>query len=202
MSVAAAKRKIGILSGTFDPVHIGHITLALQAAETAGLDKVYLIPEASPRRKLGVTHLAHRLAMIKLATMPHPKLGVLDLPDKTFGVANTIPRLRQLFPDAQLYFVCGSDMIDIMPDWPLIERLFASMRLVVGIIRDDTSTTLDTKLQLLPGMPNPPIILQMQRGLISSTSIRRGFSEARQPEGVLGMTRGYIQRNWLYSVAS
>ena len=78
--------KVGIFSGTFDPVHAGHIAFALEAMESAGLDKVYFLPESMPRRKSGVTHYAHRLAMLELALKPYNKLSILELPDKQFSV--------------------------------------------------------------------------------------------------------------------
>ena len=90
--------RIGVFSGSFDPVHKGHIAFALEAAKTAKLEKVYMAPEIKPRRKPGITHFAHRVAMLKLAVRSQPKLEVLELPDKYFLPQKTLAQLRQRFP--------------------------------------------------------------------------------------------------------
>src|SRR5690606_19846410 len=100
-----------------------------------GLDKVYLLPEAAPRRKDGVTHIAHRIAMLRLATKPHKKLEVLELPDKQFSVSRTLPRLQKQFDDAELHLLIGSDIVPYLAGgaWPQADRLLAGMRLIVGL---------------------------------------------------------------------
>ena len=87
-------KRIGIYAGAFDPVHKGHVSFALQAIELAGLDEVAFVPEPRPRNKAGVTHLSHRIAMLRLAVKGHPKLKILEVPDKQFLVATSLPRLR------------------------------------------------------------------------------------------------------------
>ena len=66
-------KRIGIFAGTFDPVHKGHISFALQAIEAAGLDEVVFLPEPRPRHKQSVTDQSHRIAMINLAIKAYPK---------------------------------------------------------------------------------------------------------------------------------
>ncbi|MEI8338988.1 MAG: adenylyltransferase/cytidyltransferase family protein, partial [bacterium] len=85
------KNRIGIFSGSFDPVHEGHIEFALQAIKVAKLDYLYFLPDIEPRHKSDVTHVAHRLEMLNLAIKPHPSLRVLELPDKKFSIATTLP---------------------------------------------------------------------------------------------------------------
>ncbi len=72
-------KKVGILAGTFDPIHIGHIAFALRAIEKAQLDKVILLPEREPRRKRNVTDFNHRLSMLKLSVKSFELLEVLEL---------------------------------------------------------------------------------------------------------------------------
>jgi nicotinate-nucleotide adenylyltransferase len=72
-----ANNRIGIYSGTFDPVHSGHISFALQSLKAAKLDKVYFLPERRPRNKQQVEHFGHRVAMLKRAIKPYPEFNVL-----------------------------------------------------------------------------------------------------------------------------
>src|SRR6185295_10705588 len=102
-------KRIGFFSGTFDPIHKGHIAFALQALEAAELDRVYFMPEAKPRRKEGMTHYGHRVAMLRLALRPHKNLKVLEVPDRQFSVQRTMPRLKTRFKNDQLFLLMGSD---------------------------------------------------------------------------------------------
>src|ERR1035438_181672 len=91
-------KRIGIYSGTFNPIHTGHITFALQATTEASLDKIYFLPERKPRNKAQVEHFAHRVAMIKQAIRPHPKFNILELTDPSFSVKASLPKLQAIFP--------------------------------------------------------------------------------------------------------
>ena len=71
------KNRVGILSGSFDPVHKGHIAFAIDAMKQAKLDEVYFLPEVKPRRKPGVSHVSHRIAMLQIATRPYEKIKIL-----------------------------------------------------------------------------------------------------------------------------
>src|SRR4051812_33685276 len=125
--------RIGIYAGTFDPVHAGHVTFALQAMEAAGLDKVYFLPERRPRNKQHVEHFGHRVAMLKRAAQPHPQFEVLELVDVSFSVERTLPKLRQQFADDELVFLFGSDVVVSLQSWPKSELLLKDNELVIGL---------------------------------------------------------------------
>jgi cytidyltransferase-like protein len=72
--------RIGIYSGTFDPVHAGHMAFALQAMQEAKLDRLYFLPERRPRYKQGVEHFAHRVAMLERAILKNQALSKKKLP--------------------------------------------------------------------------------------------------------------------------
>ena len=82
--------RIGIYAGTFDPVHIGRVTFALQSLEAAKLDEVYFLPERRPRGKATPEHFGHRVGMLKRALEPHERLRVLELVDVNFSVEKDI----------------------------------------------------------------------------------------------------------------
>lgn len=197
-----SNKRIGIFSGVFDPVHSGHIDFALEAAKKTGLDEVYFLVEPKPRRKTGVTHLAHRIAMIKLATAPHNNLKVLDLPDKQFSVVKTLPRLKQHFGDAQLVFIAGSDMLKHMHDWPLIAQMLQQMGLIVGMRGHDNITDVQELLTNLPVRPNDLQIMKSPHVSISSGQIRLNIIKNKQAKGLSPKVIEYIKQNWLYSVVS
>jgi len=195
-------KRIGIFSGVFDPVHIGHVSFALEAAKQARLDEVYFLVEAVPRRKTGVTHLGHRTAMIKLAVEPYPKLKLLDLPDKQFSVAKTLPRLRQRFPDDSLIYLTGSDMLEYMPKWQLIDRLLSQMGLIVGLRGSKDIKQAQNYMKDLPVQPVELRIINGPNPKTSSQQIRDAIMKGNKVSGLPVSEQDYIKTNWLYAAPS
>lgn len=193
--------KVGIFSGTFDPVHAGHIAFALEAMDQAGLDKVYFLPEAKPRRKSGTTHYAHRLAMVELALKPYNRLSVIDLPDKQFSVSKTLPRLKKQFPEDDLYMLIGSDMLMMIASpgsveqWPGLESFLKSVTLAVGI-RDEHD--LEKARQCLYEIQSKGILIQTNWPEVSSRDIRKSLMRGEEHEWLLASLKKYINNNWLY----
>ncbi|MCW1908413.1 MAG: DUF2492 family protein [Candidatus Saccharibacteria bacterium] len=196
--MALRNMKIGILSGSFDPVHAGHIALALAAKDAAGLDEVYFAPEVKPRGKAGVTHIAHRVAMLEQSVKPHQNLHVLEFSDANFTPAKLLPKLRARFGDAALYFICGEDMLTHMPTarWPLLHRLLEEMTLIVG--RRAKQSQAETLLKQLKILRKPYIVTAPHQG-VSSSAIRSSLMNHEEPIGLLKTTESYIKKHWLYA---
>jgi nicotinate-nucleotide adenylyltransferase len=134
------KNSIGIYSGTFDPIHNGHIAFCLEAISTGGLDKVIILPEETPRAKHNVTDMAHRVAMLERAVRPFPQLEVMQLDLAQFCVGGTLPELQRRFPDAELTLLVGSDVVETFAyRWPGLEKLLAAMSLAIGLRDNDTA---------------------------------------------------------------
>ena len=191
------KRRVGIYSGTFDPVHAGHIAFALQAATAAGLNRVYFVPERAPRGKRHVTHYAHRVAMIRRATRPYMQLEVLELEDKTFSVAHTLPRLRRDFPQSELVYLCGSDVIAHMAQWPHVARFLQQVELCVGRRGNETQLSIEQMLKTLP----PPLrvtFFDSHAPAVSSSQVRAALREKRGVRGLLASVKVYAAQEWLY----
>lgn len=125
-------RKIGIYSGTFDPVHVGHIAFATEAACEAQLERVVFIPERSPRGKSNVAPLSARIAQLEdaLRNTPH---AVYQATASTFTIKNTLSELEVLYPQVELHFLIGSDIVPSLAEWSDIDELLAKHRLVVGM---------------------------------------------------------------------
>lgn len=194
--------KIGIFSGTFDPVHAGHITLALESLDKVGLDKVYFLPERSPRRKEGVTHYAHRVAMLNVALKPYNKLEVLELPDKQFSVSKTLPRLRRRLPDTEFYQVVGSDVLEMLSSaeaveqWPGFARYLQEVTLLVGV---RTGTDSDELEGILNDIQPHGLIIETHLPIVSSSAIRLAVSRNKTPKELLASLRPYVKKHWIYA---
>lgn len=198
MSKAEMSQRIGIYSGSFDPIHKGHISFALSAIDDAKLDKVYFLVEALPRHKPGITHLAHRIAMLRLATRAHTKLSVLELPDKRFAVATTLPRILARFKGDELFMLMGSDVLEHLAKWPMSEELLSHAGLVVGL---RAGTDISDTLALATAMPKPLKelhVIESPEPTIASKQIRHSFREKHPSNAVLPSVSKYIEMQWLY----
>ena len=132
--------RLGILGGTFDPIHVGHLACAEQAREAFGLDGVIFIPTAQPvfKRDRFVTPAAHRFAMCKLATQNNPLFDVSSVEIERGGDTYTIDTLNVLrnhYPtNVELFFIAGADAISTITHWKDSESL-ASLARFVGVTR-------------------------------------------------------------------
>src|SRR5258706_15577528 len=104
------QKHIGIYSGTFDPVHPGHVAFALETLQTCKLDEVIFLPEQTPRDKQAVTDLSHRIALLERALADEPNMRVLKLRSPQFTVADTLPEIYAALKDTQLTLLVGSDV--------------------------------------------------------------------------------------------
>lgn len=191
-------QRIGILSGTFDPVHKGHISFALQAIETAGLDSVVLVPEPRPRHKHDVTHISHRIMMISLAAKPYAKVDVLELPDKQFTVAGSLPRLKQKFPDAKLLLLIGTDVLSHVSVWPHVRTMLKDVGLVVAVRGEKDERQAFQLLANLPVEPPESHVLVSNYKMAASRSIRGELKAGKTPSDVLQAVQKYANEHWLY----
>ena len=130
-------RRIGILGGTFDPPHLGHLLIAETARGALQLESVLFIPAGEPWLKAGqlVTPAYHRLRMVELAVADNPHFHVCDCETRRSGATYTVDTLRELrsaYPgDAELYFIVGSDVLCQFHRWKEPEAILALCRLAV-----------------------------------------------------------------------
>ncbi|HBK52454.1 nicotinate-nucleotide adenylyltransferase [Syntrophomonas wolfei] len=126
----------GILGGTFDPIHYGHLIAAEYACHNFKLDKVLLIPAASPPHKeLGqVLPAMHRYRMAELAVKSNPRLEVSPVEMEREGPSYTVDTLAYFqakFPEVEFFFIVGADSLFIMHSWKEPERLAELCRFIV-----------------------------------------------------------------------
>lgn len=120
--------RLGVLGGTFNPIHFAHLRLCEELRESLGLDRVLLIPAGQPALKRGdVAPAEHRLEMARRATASNPALEVDDLEVRRAGTSytvDTLATLRARQPDAELWFLVGADTLPELESWREPARLF------------------------------------------------------------------------------
>ena len=129
-------QRIGILGGTFDPPHIGHLILGEYTAEALALTKLLFVPAADPPHKQGrhKTSVAHRLAMVEIALADNPRFDLsrldIDRPGPHYSV-DMVKILREQHPGAEFFFVMGGDSLRDLPKWNRPQELIQLCKLAV-----------------------------------------------------------------------
>ncbi len=129
--------KIGLLGGTFNPIHYGHLILGEQVSGQLGLDRVIYVPSFMPPHKSNrdVISAFHRLKMLRLAVGDNKHFSVSDAEIKRRGKSYTIDTLREIKkqnPAAELFFLCGSDLVSELPSWKNIDEIFQLAKFVLA----------------------------------------------------------------------
>lgn len=130
-----ARKRVGILGGSFNPVHYGHLAMAQQAVAQLDLDQCFLMPTYQPPHvdKKTTSPAAERLAMLELAVADNPQLAVETCELVRGGVSYTYDTMAQLVaeqPETDFYFIIGGDMVDYLPKWYRLPELLELVTLV------------------------------------------------------------------------
>ena len=193
--------KIGIMGGTFDPIHNGHLVAASEAAYRFDLDKVIFVPTGQPWQKADrdVIDAEHRYLMTMVATASNPRFTVsrvdIDRNGPTYTI-DTLRDIRKFYPDAELYFITGADALSSIMSWRDWEDML-EMAHFVGVTRPGYPLTRD----MVPEDQRDNIeLIDIPAMAISSTDCReraRGGEPVWYlvPDGVVQ----YIAKNHLYS---
>lgn len=191
--------RIGIFSGTFDPVHSGHIAFAQEALRSCRLDEVVFLPEQQPRGKEKVTDMVHRVALLQHATADIDGLRVLELEDTQFSVDQTLPKLHKLFPGSQLTLLVGSDVArTFLYRWDGLDTLLADTPVAIGLRSSDEAedmTAIMYQLSQEYELNADYVILSTPESTMASSHIRSGKVDMTRlhPEALQ-----YMQKHLLY----
>ncbi|MEA2381492.1 MAG: nicotinate-nucleotide adenylyltransferase [Solirubrobacteraceae bacterium] len=175
--------ELGILGGTFNPPHIGHLVMVQEALDQLGLERVELMPVAEPPHKEAPADPGAdvRLELCELATASAPRVGVSDLEIKRGGASYTVDTLRALHdraPEHLLTFIVGGDMAHSLASWREPEAILELARLAVaerdGLRREDIAHRLEP---LHSG--DRVVFFDMPRIDLSSSAIRERVAEGR-----------------------
>ncbi len=132
-AVAARRPRVGIMGGTFDPIHHGHLVAASEVAQNYDLDEVIFVPTGEPWMKTGVSAGEHRYLMTVIATAANPRFTVSRVDLERGGPTYTIDTLRDIReerPDAELYFISGADAIAQIMEWKDHQELWKLAKFV------------------------------------------------------------------------
>lgn len=205
--------RLGILGGTFNPIHFGHLRAAEEAREKINLDKVIFMPSGNPPLKTAdLIDASHRYAMTRLATASNVNFVVFDLEirqtRKSYTV-NTIQSLHEIYPEDELYFILGTDAFMDLPNWRQPEVLISMIDFVVvtrpGFNSKDIFKSPYIRKSRLSSKPlimtsgRKVISVQTTQMDISSTKIRRLLKENKSIKYLLPKeVENYIYSHTLY----
>jgi len=164
--------KVGVLGGTFDPPHLGHLVLAEQARSQLGLERVLWVPAGEPWRKTyqAITPAEQRAVMTGVAIVDNEAFELCRLEIERSGPSysfETLEQLRARHPDDELVFIIGKDALDDLPDWRRPDRLLELATLAVA------SRAGDEARELPAGVDAHVAWIEMPRIDISATDLRR-----------------------------
>ena len=185
--------KIGILGGTFNPPHLGHLIIANEVMHALDLKEMWFMPNNEPPHKIkepGPSD-AQRVEMLELAIAGEPRFRVETIEMQRQGPSytyDTIKLLSDLHPEVSFYFIVGSDMVEYLPKWHKIDEL-ADMVRFVGVQRPNYSLATDYDIL---SVETP--VLDLSSSLIRKRCRQGGSIRYLVPDEV----RNYIEENGLY----
>jgi len=196
-----SSRRLGVMGGTFDPIHHGHLVAASEVQARFGLEEVVFVPTGMPWQKddREVSPAEDRYLMTVIATASNPRFGVsrvdVDRHGPTYTV-DTLTDLKKQFPDHEMFFITGADALEQILSWNRIEELF-SLAHLVGVTRPGFQLDDDH-------LPEGAVsLIEVPAMAISSTACRQRVAEGHPiwylvPDGVVQ----YINKRGLYRDAS
>lgn len=171
-------KKIGLMGGTFNPIHVGHLILAQRALEEVLLDEIWMIPTGCSymKRNLEVLSGEERFAMVSLAIRDQSHMKCLDIEIKREGATysyETLEQLRELYPDYEFYFIFGADCLFTIENWKYPEKIFSNCNVIAAVRGDASLDEMEQKKQALEDKFNACIrLLPFPNLEISSTDLR------------------------------
>lgn len=199
-------KKIGIMGGTFNPIHIGHLLLAERAMEDKELDEVWVIPTGCSymKRNVDVVSGEERYAMTKLAVADQDRIRCLDIEIKRCGYTYSYETLEQLqneYPDDEFYFIFGADCLFTIEKWKYPERIFGICKVIAAVRNGSSIVEMEQKRKELEERFHAQISLLPFPNLeISSTNLRERIRQGKSvryliPDAVID----YIEEKHFYS---
>lgn len=179
--------KIGIMGGTFNPIHNGHIAIAKAAYEQYGLDEVWFMPNHVPAYKTNRTLISgkHRLQMVSLAIEQYPYFRESDFELKREGKTytyETMQLLKKQYPATSFFFIMGADSLFYFDEWKHSERIVENARILAAPRDSKSVVSVEEKLHNLSVQYGEGIfsLISCDRILCSSSDIRKQLSFCRR----------------------
>jgi nicotinate-nucleotide adenylyltransferase len=198
--------RLGVLGGTFDPPHVGHLILAEEARTSLELQRVLFVPAGDPWRKSGqhVTPAEHRLSMLRLALASDPYFEVCTLEVERAGPSYTVDTLEALRglhgPGLELYFILGEDALHDLPNWKDPERIVALAWLAVAPRAQSSGPDTPDLGAAGPGIAERIVPIAMPAIDVSSTALRARARAGQSLRYLVPLAvEEYISRHRLYA---
>jgi nicotinate-nucleotide adenylyltransferase len=196
-------KKIGIMGGTFDPIHNGHILLALEAYNSLKLDKILFIPSGKSYMKNNVSDVNKRVAMVKLAIKEYSQFEISLIEARKRGntyTCETLEDLKRENPDTEYYFIMGADSLFQIEKWYNPEKIF-ELSQIICTVRDEFDIDLiKQKGGELSKLGAKITYLDIPKIEISSTEIRAMVKKGLPvSQFVGGAVADYIIQEHLYN---
>lgn len=191
--------RLGVMGGTFDPIHHGHLVAASEVASAFKLDGVLFVPTGEPWQKTKVTNSEHRYLMSVIATASNPRFTVsrvdIDRDGPTYTV-DTLKDIHEAYPEAELFFITGADAIKQILEWKDVDDVWPLAHFVAV-------TRPGHKLELPQAPAGAISVLEIPALAISSTDVRARVASGEPvwylvPDGVVQ----YIGKHNLYQVTN
>jgi len=201
---ALSPQPSGVLGGTFDPIHLGHLLAAESAREQLGLARVAFVPVGDPPHKRGraISPVADRLELVRRAVADHPafclSLADVNRPGPHFTV-EMLPRVRaELGGTGDLYLILGADQIEDLPTWHRPDLLLERCR-IAAVARPGHPLDLAAVSMHLPGLAERTVVVEMPLIGISGTDLRRRARDGRSLRYLVPpAVEAYIAERGLY----
>lgn len=171
-------KKVGIMGGTLNPIHIGHLVLAERAMEEMQLDEIWIIPTGCSYMKAGqdIVSGEERFTMASMAVAGHERMKCLDIEIKRSGYTysyETLEQLRAEYPTYSFYFIFGADCLFTIENWKYPQRIFANCSVIAAARNGASTVDMEDKIQQLQQRFGAQITLLRFPNLeISSTELR------------------------------
>lgn len=198
------KRKIGIMGGTFDPIHYGHLLIAQSALEEFQLEKVIFLPtgKAPHKSQIQVTDADIRCEMVSLAISDNLKFDISSLEAKnpnTNYTYQTLQKLNSHYPNTQFYFIMGEDSLDDFSTWKHPEEICKSASILVAV-RNDAGNSIEEKISNANRIYAADMhMLHAPNFSISSHEIRNRIKNKKSIQYMTpNAVEAYIREHFLY----
>lgn len=203
--MSCQNKKVGIMGGTFDPIHYGHLILAQNALDTFSLDEILFVPSGTPWLKESTKVLSKnkRVSMTGMAIEDNPDFALstieIDREGNSYSY-ETVEELKRMQPKTDFYFIMGADSLLEIERWKYPDRLMTECTLLVAVRDDCDREGLEKQIIYLTDKYQADIkILPANRIDISSTKIRRMIREGKSVRYMLpDQVIRFIQKNHLY----
>jgi nicotinate-nucleotide adenylyltransferase len=196
---------IGVMGGTFDPVHLGHLALAEEARRQLNMAEVIFVPAGHPYFKAAasISPAGHRLKMLELALADKPHFRIsrieIDRPGPSYAIDTVSGMKKEAGPDDELFFILGWDSLMSLPYWQDPKMLISMCRLVAAPRPGFPRPDINALEGLLPGIAQRAVVMDKPVMDISSTDIRQRVKNGLPIDHLVPETVAkYIREKGLY----